>query len=604
MLATVPDDDVPAPAADVGLGDTKLDAAVGTSLDEAAAPQQIGRFAVLRKLGAGGMGVVYSAYDEELDRRVAVKLLRGATDGESEGPTRLVREAQAMARLSHPNVVTVHEVGTFEGQVFVAMEFVAGADLRKWLEAEPRHWGQTVSCFVQAGWGLAAAHEAGLVHRDFKPDNVLVGDDLRVRVADFGLAHSHGALEPAKPQPSPDAESEPPAILTETGAVLGTPGYMAPEQLQGLATDERADQFSFCVALYEGLYGERPFSGKTVAALAIEIEAGTVRASPPGSEVPPWLRAAVLRGLSADPSERWSSMHALLATLANDPVARRRRRLRLGAVALSVAAALAGLGYLAVDGVHEGARQSYWATLTERLLEIERRSATSRAADDAVRARDSSRLTVVDRYGPGAAPRATDDPTVAAAVLRDVEGGARTDARWIALANVTLGNAISYAVLTEHRDLVTGLVFGPGEPLLYSSSADGTVRRWSMSDRETSRVVIKHDKAVTALALDPTGRMLASGSEDHSIALWATDGASPDEPRYLRGHTGPVRTVAFGPTDERLVSASDDGTARLWQVKSGSSTAVSCADAQVTAAAFDPTGAYVATASTDHHALQ
>jgi len=569
--------------------------------DEAPAPIKIGRFTIVRRIGEGGMGVVYMAYDEELDRRVAVKLLRGAADGESEGSARLVREAQAMARLSHPNVVTVHEVGTFEGQIFVAMEFVAGADLRQWLKAEPRGWAQTVSCFVQAGQGLAAAHEAGLVHRDFKPDNVLVGDDLRVRVADFGLAHSHGELEPESPRPAADPDSEPSAIsLTATGAVLGTPGYMAPEQLQGLATDERADQFSFCVALYEGLYAERPFAGKTVAALAVAIEAGTVRAAPPGSEVPPWLRTALIRGLSADPRGRWPSMQALLAMLSNDPVARRRRRLKLGALGLSVAAALASLGWLAVDGIHEGARQAYWATLTERLLEIERSSATARAADDAVRARDSARLSVVDRYGSGAAPNVTDDPTIAAAVLRDVEGEVRNDPRWIALANVTLGEAISHVVLTDHRDLVTGLVFGPSDPMLYSSSADGTVRRWSMQNSEAAGVVIKHDKSVTALALDPTGKMLASGSEDHSIGLWATE-AEPGSARYLRGHTGPVRTVTFGPAGRRLVSASDDGTARLWQVDGESSTAVSCDGAQVTAATFDPTGARVATTSNDHH---
>src|SRR5690606_3922883 len=170
--------------------------------DEPVTPSKIGRFTIGRELGVGGMGVAYVAYDEQLDRRVAVKLLR-KTETDTQGKARLEREAQAMARLSHPNVVTVHEVGTHQGQVFVAMEFVDGGDLRGWLKSQPRSWQQIVAVFCQAGEGLAAAHAAGIVHRDFKPDNVLVGNDGRARVADLGLAHAHdevldrGELEPS-----------------------------------------------------------------------------------------------------------------------------------------------------------------------------------------------------------------------------------------------------------------------------------------------------------------------------------------------------------------------------------------------------------------------
>ncbi len=216
----------------------------------------VGRYVILDRIGAGGMGVVYAAYDPELDRRVALKLLR--TDRfAAPGHLRLLREAKALARLTHPNVVAVHDAGTFGDQVFVAMELVEGETLRQWLEAGARSWREVLDRLLAAGRGLAAAHAAGLVHRDFKPENVLLGRDGRVRVVDFGLAK---ALADAAEEPAaPDSGGELASPLTEWGAVLGTPAYMAPEQIRGIAADARSDQFSFCVALYEALYGERPF---------------------------------------------------------------------------------------------------------------------------------------------------------------------------------------------------------------------------------------------------------------------------------------------------------------------------------------------------------
>jgi tetratricopeptide (TPR) repeat protein len=275
----------------------------------------VGRLIVTGEIGAGGMGVVYEAYDPALDRKVAVKLLRGAAGSDA----RLLREAQAMARVVHPNVVTVHEAGRFHDQVYIAMERVAGGTLREWLAA-PRTWRETVAAFLQAGRGLAAAHDAGLVHRDFKPENVLVGDDGRVRVTDFGLV---GAVEPSDPRDElatpPEAALE--ARLTEAGARLGTPSYMAPELLRGEPASTASDQFAFCVALHEGLHGERPPGGRR--------------------RVPAWLQRAVQRGLRAEPEARWPSMHALLAELARDPGAR-GRRVAMGA-ALIVAAGAAAL---------------------------------------------------------------------------------------------------------------------------------------------------------------------------------------------------------------------------------------------------------------------
>ena len=292
----------------------------------------VDRFTVLEPLGEGGMGVVVAAYDPSLDRKVAIKLLhpdRISTASER-GSLRLLREAQAMARLTHPNVITVYEVGTVGDEVFIAMELVEGETLAQWLQREPRPWREVVRVFVQAGRGLAAAHRAGLVHRDFKPENVLVAEDGTVRVTDFGLAGLSAG------SPSPGASGVLAVPLTRTGGAVGTPAYMAPEQFQGLEADAQADQFSFCVALYEGLHRVRPFGGSTPDEIAEAITAR--RIAPASPDVPRWLRAVVNRGLEADPRDRWRSMNALLDALGRDPGAAWRRRLVIGAAATGLAA--------------------------------------------------------------------------------------------------------------------------------------------------------------------------------------------------------------------------------------------------------------------------
>ena len=237
-----------------------------------------------------------------------------------------------MARLAHPNVIAVHDVGMFDGQVFLAMEFLGGGTLKSWLGAGPRPWREVLDVFVAAGRGLAAAHAAGLVHRDFKPENVLLDRDGRPRVVDFGLAREAtagvedeaGAATFAAAAKSSGNHLE---TLTRTGAIMGTPAYMAPEQIVGEATDERTDQFSFCVALYEALYGQRPFQGVSLLQLLHNVTEGDIEPVPENREVPAWIRRAVLRGLKADPAQRWPSMAPLIAALEDDPAARHRRRL-------------------------------------------------------------------------------------------------------------------------------------------------------------------------------------------------------------------------------------------------------------------------------------
>ncbi len=298
----------------------------------------LGRYVLLEKLGSGGMGEVFAAYDPQLDRKVALKLLRSGSLNADEGKARLVREAQAMARLQHPNVAAVHDVGTFDERVFVAMEFIEGETLSEWLRGQ-REWKEVVRLFIECGSGLSAAHRAGIVHRDFKPDNVLIGSDGRPRVVDFGLARqSHTPTENRVARPISDAPVDAGfgSPLTRDGAVMGTPGYMAPEQLNGLTTDARSDQFAFSVALYEALYGKRPFGGTTLRAHAAEIEAQKVAPVPSGSEVPSHVHDTVLRGLSADPSKRFDSIDQMIEKLRPRRVATAGKRFIAALVVLSI----------------------------------------------------------------------------------------------------------------------------------------------------------------------------------------------------------------------------------------------------------------------------
>ena len=282
---------------------------------------QLGRYALLGRIGVGGMGEVYSAHDSELERKVALKLLHpdSAEADTSLGPMRLLREAQAMARLSHPNVVAIYDVGTFEDHVFIAMEYVAGRTLRHWLKEADRDWRQIVENFVEAGRGLGAAHAASVLHRDFKPENVLVGNDGRCRVLDFGLARANerdaDATEIDVSSLTVSKAKKLALELSRSGAMVGTPAYMSPEQLLGQSLDARADQFSFCVSLYEALYGERPFAGENLGVLMGEVIAGKVKRPRGSKKVPPALRKVLLRGLRPKPGQRYPSMDALLSEL-------------------------------------------------------------------------------------------------------------------------------------------------------------------------------------------------------------------------------------------------------------------------------------------------
>ena len=307
--------------------------------------ERVGRYVILGKLGAGGMGVVYSAYDPQLDRKVALKVLHPHRDpAGTEGRQRLIREAQAMAKLAHPNVAAVHDVGEHEHGIFVAMEFIDGETLRDWLDAGGRTHQQILEVFIEAGRGLWAAHQAQLLHRDFKPENVMVGSEGRVRVLDFGLVRPLEGHESASLRP-PELErlnlDGTATTQTRVGEIMGTPAYMSPEQLMRAPLDARSDQFSFCISLYEALYHQRPFTGSSYEELMMNIIAGDITEPPRRTAVPGWLRRVLLTGLRPEPERRHASMSELLHALQADP-SRRRRRLLLAGGAAVIAAGLWG----------------------------------------------------------------------------------------------------------------------------------------------------------------------------------------------------------------------------------------------------------------------
>ncbi|WP_052556713.1 serine/threonine-protein kinase [Enhygromyxa salina] len=336
----------------------------------------VGRYVILESIGMGGMGMVCAAYDPKLNRKIALKLLRNtATDEASTaGRNRLFREAQALAKLSHPNVVTVHDVDVFEGQVYIAMEFVEGSTLRDWLGEQPRTWQEILAKFVLAGRGIAAAHQADIIHRDFKPSNVLISVDGDVRVADFGVAKEHerqinaerdrqeferrrhtassgsgfDSTTTAEHALIDEIQSNISMDLTVAGRMVGTPAYMAPEQHMGLRVGPYTDQYSFCVSFYEALYGRLPFEGTDRRDQLAKMAGGKPPQPPKEANtrnVPNWLFKVLARGLSAHPTERWPSMEAMLAALDRDPAKRVRRFAALGVGVVGLATGLLGLAF-------------------------------------------------------------------------------------------------------------------------------------------------------------------------------------------------------------------------------------------------------------------
>jgi WD40 repeat protein/predicted Ser/Thr protein kinase len=569
-----------------------------------AEPFWIGHYAMVGILGSGGMGMVWEAYDRKLGRKVALKLLNDAVTRVADMENRLQREAQALAQLSHPNVVTVYETGEYEGRTFISMEFVDGPTLDAFCRGLP--WRKILEAYIAAGRGLAAAHAAGIVHRDFKPQNALVGQDGRVRVLDFGLARgADGAGPPRTGTIPPDSGASGSRSLmqpiTRSGQVVGTPRYMSPEQCAGEAADERSDQFSFCVALYEALYGERPFLGKTTSALREAALAGRIRPAPSKAGVPPWLRSVLVRGLAGDPAGRHASMDDLIAALQRDP---RARLLRVLAALLGVTV-LVGMAWAWEAAVSKQEAAEFHAAQAE----ARREAAEQKRLDTDRRRRDALTMREINAVLP-------EDPTRAVAMLKLLSDRAdawRGTARMIASDAAYLGVARSVRLPTTERsphglspdarwvvthdagkgaahllDLTSGgetvlaesnvaapfVAFSPDAKLVAAkrsadpndeSSTDPTpptVGIWTLGSggyRSLGQVPDGHQ----FLRFSPDGKTLVSFGRDAAVYLW--DVAS-GRLRVLEGHEDKVTEVRMSADGRQLASVDGYGILRRWDL--------------------------------------
>ncbi|HNN94498.1 MAG TPA: serine/threonine-protein kinase, partial [Pseudomonadota bacterium] len=317
------------------------------SPSEPALPTRLGRFHVVRRLGEGGMGVVYDAYDDVLDRRVALKVLGGA--GQEQAI--LLREARALARLSHPHVVPIYEVGEQAGRPFIAMERIEGQPLSQWLATTDATIDEKLRLLLPVGAALAAAHEQGVIHRDFKPQNVLVGRDGRARVLDFGIAALAAGAAP--PDGLPATETGADHDIAGAAYLAGTPAYMAPEQLRSGEVTPLCDQFAFAVVLYRAVYGQAPFAGDDLGTLRESVLSSALRPPPRRAELPDWLWPILSRALATDPAGRFPSMKDLLAAIwahlpndpKDDPLKTRRGRTQLIAAFLACTLILASVAH-------------------------------------------------------------------------------------------------------------------------------------------------------------------------------------------------------------------------------------------------------------------
>ncbi|MEM7158198.1 MAG: SUMF1/EgtB/PvdO family nonheme iron enzyme [Myxococcota bacterium] len=512
----------------------------------------IGAYVINDSLGEGGMGRVFRAFDRRLNRQVALKVLHhdlGASEQQ-----RLVREAQAMAQLAHPNVVQVYEVGHHEDRAFVVMEMVEGQTLSAWQRQQPRpDWRACVQAYLQAGAGLASAHEQGLVHRDFKPSNALIDERGRVRVMDFGLVGTMSDMDDSAEMTANDqvlrsrsgsAESLDwvSERLTQTGTVMGTPAYMAPEQIFGEDVGARGDQFSFCVSLYEAVCGHRPFPGDDLYTLAGAIRDGTITPMASQLGVPGRLEAAIARGLSFDANERWPSMEALLAELRRLVTPPRVRRWVAGVgLGIAVVAGSVALG-LGVQVSEQGEQLTEKeAQLAEKVVELSEQL----AAQKGLRAKDAAR-----------------------------EGGREIEA-------IRLG-VQAFEGLDPQAHLATAMFEG----LTYA-----------LAGMDRGIPLRGHTARVYAVATSPDGERIATGSQDHTVRLWSAHTGAPMQ--TLEGHAMTVRSVAFSSDGGRLATGSDDRTARLWDATTGDEIESLRHGAAVTSVALAPDGTRLATTSGD-----
>jgi WD40 repeat protein/serine/threonine protein kinase len=536
--------------------------AASSTLGEDLRGSLIGRFMVLRKLGEGGMGQVYAAYDTDLDRKVAIKILRSNYQSAT-AIARLTREAQGLARLSHPNVVAVYDVGQHRGAVFIAMEYVDGQTLRDYFaSASESSWQDKLAILVQAGKGLAAAHDKQLVHRDFKPDNVMVATDGRVRVLDFGLVRALESERDDEPRETDDVgnalRSPADQHLTRTGAIMGTPAYMALEQLEGKRADASTDQFSFCMVAFEALHGERPFEGDTGAAVAARMYAGEVRPRPSKSEVPRRVHDAIVRGLAAKPSERWPDMPSLLAALEASLERRKRRWIWAVAGALATIVTFVVIATpLVRDALAKRDQQ-----IAEQAQDLEDRALELEGAAVELERRNAELQRQFDIQAGLTATLLADSPG------RSVE-------------------ALSLAIDVYGRYHARGEAL----PLAIEAGMFAATRRI-----HDARELLGHTEKVLAIEFSPDGKRFATASRDDTVKLW--DPVTGELLRTLSGHVADVHSVEFSPDGARVLTTSADASVTIWMAETGKQLET-IDDYDVSVAHFSPDGRSLAIGAAD-----
>jgi len=482
---------------------------------------RFGRYELRALIGTGGMGAVYEALDTQLDRAVALKVLRPELSEDPGFADRLMHESRLMARVAHPAVITVYDVGRQNAAVFVAMELIRGATLHRWLASHALDWRQIVSLFELAGHGLAAAHAAGIVHRDFKPDNVLVGSDGRkVVVTDFGIARDIVQPRPAEHAPAggiaPAACPGRAVRMTTDGAVIGTPAYMAPEQFLGELVDLRADVFAFSVSLWEALFGTRPFPGRSATEIYAAMHQAIARPAPGTRRIPRRLLRALRRGLAIEARDRWRDMPAMLAELA---AVRGVRKRNAGAAA---AAALVGVGIAAslaasrpdaqIDRCARGLAQLDEAYNPRLAAQVD----AALAGDPEIQRTVANRLATM-----AAAWRRTQLATCRAD--REVAQDARTavclDARRLELAGA-VDDVIDHGARgARYAVRISAL---PREPAACAAPASGLLFAHVPVDRELRRrVTALRDRLADALAADERSEYPAALAEAQRIATAA-----------------------------------------------------------------------------------
>jgi WD40 repeat protein/predicted Ser/Thr protein kinase len=512
-------------------------------------PVRIGRYDVIGRIGSGGMGVIYSAFDRALGRKVAVKLINPRGTNPEQARVRLLREAKALARLSHPNIVHVYEVGTFEDGVFVAMEFVEGTTLRRWQSLGDRPWRQVLAAYIAAGQGVAAGHEAGVVHRDFKPDNVLVRRDDEVRVIDFGLARTQADPVPFEPQGF-DETTEGEVALTKTGTLMGTPAYMAPEQFKGEPADARSDQFAFCIALYEALYGYRPFAGATVKRVATNVLTGKVEPPPKYTDVPEKVYRVLLRGLEVLPEDRYPDLKHLLDELPSDGP----RSLRWFAGALVLLGLGAGGSVWAMTVVDDANRAAAIEALRSDFVAARGAEAEARLRRAWGRSRGQRFNELVLRT---AEELVGSDPTQALASLKRLDPA---DPDWITPARLIAAEAESHEVVV--RRLAVGV--GPvthvasdrtGDRLAIGAGNQGVLVHPG-PDGAVSGALAGEPFEVTSLAMNDDGNLVVAAGRDGAVRLWRDPDVAPE---IFARHRGGATAVAISADGTRIASGGADG---------------------------------------------